>query len=177
MIEHIKTLIRGTINIKRLVKDGLKHGKNLNIQHGVIIDPGHCWLIEIGDNVTLAPNVHVLAHDASTKRFLGYTKIAKTIIGNNVFVGAGSIILPGVSIGDNVVIGAGSVVTSNLSGNGLYVGNPAKKIMDLDIWLDKKQIEINNSIIYDESYIIGNITEEKKKKMNDDLSDKIGYIV
>lgn len=61
----------------------------------VIIDPGHCWLIELGDDVTLAPRVHSLAHDASTKRELGYTRIAKVKIGSNVFIGAGSIVLSG----------------------------------------------------------------------------------
>lgn len=44
-------------------------GDNFHAQEGVIIDPGHCWLIEIGNNVTLAPRVHILAHDASTKIF------------------------------------------------------------------------------------------------------------
>ena len=177
MINTIKSVIRGTINIRKLEKNGLKHGVNLNIQHGVIIDPGHCWLIDIGDNVTLASNVHILAHDASTKLFLGFTKIAKTKIGSNVFIGAGTIILPGVVIGDNVIVGAGSIVTHNLDSNGLYMGTPAKKIMDLDTWLKKKQNEIDNSICYDSSFIIGNITDAKKQQMINDLNNHSGFIV
>ena len=55
----------------------------------------------------MAPHVQILAHDASTKRYLGYTKIGRVLIGNNVFVGAGTIILPSVAIGNNVIIGAG----------------------------------------------------------------------
>lgn len=51
--------------------------------------------------------MQILAHDASTKRYLGYTKIGRVLIGNNVFVGAGTIILPSVAIGNNVIIGAG----------------------------------------------------------------------
>ena len=47
-------------------------------------------------------------------------------IGNNVWIGAGAIILPGVSIGDNSVIGAGSVVTKDIPNNSIAVGNPAK---------------------------------------------------
>lgn len=58
-LERIKALVRGSLDIKRLEKNGFVHGKNLNTQHGVIIDPGHCWLIECGDNVTLAPYVHI----------------------------------------------------------------------------------------------------------------------
>ncbi len=114
ILSKIKTKVRGTIDLDRLKKDGFVCGKNFHPMDGVIIDPGHCWLIKVGDNVTLAPRVHVLRHDASTKNGLGYTKIGCVTIGNNVFVGAGTIILPNVKIGDNVVIGAGSVVTHSL---------------------------------------------------------------
>ena len=67
---------------------GMKVGKDFNRLAGVILDPSHCWLIDIGDNVTIAPRVHVLCHDASTKGFLGYTKIGRVNIGSNVFIGA-----------------------------------------------------------------------------------------
>ena len=66
---------------------------------GYELDPSHCWLIEIGDNVTFGPHVQVLAHDASMHNVLGYTKIGRVRIGNNVFIGAGSIVLPNVQIG------------------------------------------------------------------------------
>lgn len=102
-------------------RDGLTVGKNFNIQEGCIIDPGHCWLISIGDHVTLAPRVHILAHDASTKIFLGYTKIGKVNIGNNVFIGSQTTILPNVCIEDNVIIGSNSVVTKDCKSNGVYV--------------------------------------------------------
>ncbi|MFQ6827743.1 MAG: DapH/DapD/GlmU-related protein [Faecalimonas sp.] len=49
----------------------------------------------------------ILAHDASTKQELGYTLVKPVKIGNNVFIGAGSIILPGVTIGNRVIIGSG----------------------------------------------------------------------
>lgn len=103
----------------------------------------HCWLIEIGDHVTLAPGVHVLAHDASMKKAIGYTKIGRVIIGNNVFVGARSVILPNVKFGDNVVIGAGSIVTKDLPANGIYAGNPCRKIMDYEQWLAEKEEELS----------------------------------
>ena len=90
--------IRGEYTTDKLVKMGLKVGENFNRLNGVILDPSHCWLISIGNNVTLAPRVHILAHDASTKTFLNYTKIGHVKIGNNVFIGAESIVLPNVEL-------------------------------------------------------------------------------
>ena len=176
-LEKIKAMIRGTLDIKRLEKNGFTHGKNFNAQQGVIIDPGHCWLIECGDNVTMAPYVHILAHDASTKIPLGYTKIGRVKIGNNVFIGAGSTILPGVTIGDNVIIGSMSLVSHDLLTAGVYAGNPCKKIMEYDVFLKKHKNKMATVPVFDGSYIIGCITEEKKRKMKDMLSDKNGYIL
>jgi len=50
---------------------GKRVGSTFNRLHGVVLDPAHCWLISIGNNVTLAPRAHILAHDASTFQFLG----------------------------------------------------------------------------------------------------------
>ena len=176
IIDVLKAKIRGTINLKQLKKDGLKVGKNFNAQDGVIIDPGHCWLIEIGDNVTLAPRVHILAHDASMKKSLGYAKIGRVRIGDNVFIGASTIVLPNVRIGNNTIIGAGSVVTKNIKG-GVYVGNPIRKICEYDEWIEKQKNEIIKAPKYDESYKIGSISNEKKDEMKERLQNGIcGYI-
>lgn len=177
IFDKLKAKIRGTIDIDRLMKDGLTVGENFHAQEGVIIDPGHCWLIEFGDNVTLAPRVHILAHDASTKIPLGYTKIGKVRIGNNVFIGAGSVVLPNVQIGDNVVIGAMSLVTKDLSSNGVYVGNPCIKIANYSDWVDKQRERMKESNIYDEAFTIGHISTENKQKMKEELTENIGYIL
>ena len=114
-------------NLGDLVKKGLKVGKNLNMQSSCIIDNSHCWLIEIGDNVTLAPRVHILAHDASTKLALGYTKIGRVKIGNNVFIGANTTILPNVKIGNNVIIGANSLVSKDIPDNKVVARKSGKR--------------------------------------------------
>lgn len=133
LIRKILEYLRGEPqHLEKLLKRGLKVGKNFHRMGGVVVDPSHCYHITIGDNVTLAPRVHILAHDASTYKFIGKTRAANVTIGNDVFVGAGAIILPGVHIGNRVVIGAGSIVTHNIPDNSVAVGNPAKVVCSLD---------------------------------------------
>lgn len=57
-----------------LIKRGMRVGKDFNRQQGCFLDPTHCFLITIGDDVTMSIRVTVMAHDASTKKTLGYTK-------------------------------------------------------------------------------------------------------
>ena len=170
--------IRGDYTTEKLIKLGMSVGKNFNRLHGVILDPAHCWLITIGDNVTMAPNVHILAHDASTCYQLGYAKIGRVNIGNNVFIGASSIVLPGVTIGDNVIIGAGSVVTKNCEPDSVYCGNPAKKIMSYNQYIQKNKLLMNERPIYDESYTLRNnkITNKQKEEMYISLENGIGFV-
>ena len=160
------------------IKRGLVVGKNFSMLHGVIIDYSHTWLIEIGDDVTLAPRVHILAHDASTKRYLNYTRIGKVKIGDRVFIGANSIILPGVTIGNDVIIGAGSVITHDIPDGHVAVGNPAKIICTIDDFLSRKREEMNIYPLFGKEYTIsGNVTVKMKNEMNQKMKDKIGYIV
>lgn len=91
--------------IDDLRRRGVKIGENVHV-FSANIDGGHGFLVEIGNNVTIT-NATILTHDASTKKFLGYSKVGKVKIGDNVFVGYGSIVLPGVTIGNNVIIGGG----------------------------------------------------------------------
>jgi maltose O-acetyltransferase len=134
---------------------------------GCIIDPSHCWHITIGDDVVFAPNVHVLAHDASTKIFLNFTRIANVKIGNRVFVGAGSVILPGVTIGDDVVIGAGSVVSRNVPDKSVAAGSPAKVICSLEEYIEKENKNMNEANVFGCEYTLRNprLSDEHKRKM------------
>lgn len=50
--------------LEKAIANGMKVGENPNFQDEIIFDPSHCWLISIGDNVTIAPRVHILCHDA-----------------------------------------------------------------------------------------------------------------
>lgn len=142
-IRSIINKLRGTTDVPHLIKKGLIIGDNVFVNFGCIIDESFCWLITIGNNVTFAPNVHVLAHDASTKKALGFTKIGAVTIGDNVFVGAGTIILPGSRVGNNVVIGAGSVVTKDIPENSVAVGNPAKIICTYDEYIENQKAKMD----------------------------------
>lgn len=107
----------------------IKVGHNFYANFGcVILD---CNEVEIGDNVLLGPNVQIYTatHPTDPKQRLAGLEYAKPIvIGNNVWIGGGTIVCPGVSIGDNTTIGAGSVVTKDIPNNVVAVGNPCKII-------------------------------------------------
>lgn len=178
IIKEILYRFRGEYTTEKLIKMGMVVGKNFKRLHGVILDPAHCWLISIGDDVTIAPRVHILAHDASTCHYLGYAKIGRVNIGNNVFIGAESVILPNVTIGDNVVIGANATVTNDLESGYVYVGTPAKKICSIEEFCNKNKLLMQNSPCYGEEYTIRkNISNEKKDQMRKELSNSIGYVV
>lgn len=170
--------LRGEYTTEELISRGMKVGKNFARLRGVILDPFHCWLLEIGDNVTMAPRVHILCHDASTKMFLGYVKIGRVTIGNQVFIGAESVVLPGVTIGNRVVIGANSTVTHDIPDNSVAVGSPARVICTLDEYLAKEKERMDHSPCYGEEYTTRqNVSLELRMKQKDELKDTMGYIV
>lgn len=170
--------IRGEIPTEELISRGLKIGKNFERLNQVIIDDSHSWLIEIGDDVTLAPRAHILAHDASTKSFLGYTKIGRVTIGNKVFVGAETVILPGVTIGSNVIIGANSTVTHDIPDGMVAAGSPARILCTTEEYLAKEKKRMETAPVYGVEYTMrGNITEAQKQQQKDDLAkNRIGYV-
>lgn len=171
IIRSLINKIRGVMDVPTLVKRGLTIGDNVFTNFGCIIDESFCWLVTIGSNVTFAPNVHVLAHDASTKRELGYTKIGKVNIGNDVFIGASSIVLPGVNIGNRVIIGAGSVVTKDIPENSVAVGNPAKVICTYTEYMNKEQMRLSPPLF---SYAPN---KKEKKKIQEFLeNNRIAFI-
>lgn len=96
-----------------------------------LVDDSHIY---VGDHVMFAPRVTVAAgthpiHPGLRSKQAQYNMPVH--IGNNVWIGANSVILPGVSIGDNSVIGAGSVVTKDIPANVVAVGNPCKVLREI----------------------------------------------
>ncbi|MBQ3532851.1 MAG: acyltransferase [Oscillospiraceae bacterium] len=169
--------LRGEYTTEKLIAMGMKVGQNFGRLNGVILDPSHCWLIEIGDNVTMAPRVHILCHDASTKVHLGYTKIGRVTIGDRVFIGAESVVLPGVTIGDDVVIGANSTVTHDIPAGSVAVGSPARVICSTQEYLAKEKARMASAPCYGEEYTLRqNVPMDMRMQQKNELEGKIGYI-
>jgi acetyltransferase-like isoleucine patch superfamily enzyme len=117
------------------------------LQNGRLIIHGNCNIgdygifdlsddIEIEENVAIGPNCIIYTHDHEYHDFSKATWKGGIVKGNikikeGAWVGAGTIILPGVTIGKRTVVAAGSVVTRSLAPNGVYAGVPAKKIKDI----------------------------------------------
>jgi len=88
--------------------------------------------VVIGDNCTITYGCIILSHDRSEMHINpGSSGEYTTTLGDNVYLGVGSIILPGVTIGDNSVIGAGAIVTKDVPPGVVAVGNPAKVIKEI----------------------------------------------
>lgn len=130
------------------------------------------WMITIGNKVTITSGVTVLTHDGSVwlmndekgRRYL-YRRVE---IGNNVFIGVNSVIMPGVKIEDNVIITAGSIVTKSVPSGVIIAGNPAKIIGNFDAYqkevLDTYTSEKDMDYTLDYQNRIEKVTDNSFKK-------------
>ncbi len=108
-------------------------GENFYANVGCVILDGA--LVTFGDNVLLGPNVNIYTagHPLDIQqRITGIEYAYPVTIGNNVWIGGNTTILPGVTIGNNTVIGAGSVVNKNIPANTVAVGVPCKVIRSIN---------------------------------------------
>ena len=158
-------------SIEKLRKRGVKIGENCHLYSNEI-DYGHGYLIEIGNNCTIT-HTTILTHDASTKIFTGYSKVGKVKIGDNVFIGHGTVILPNVTIGNNVVIGTNTVVRRDVPDDCVVSGNPAKIICTIDEFVQKHKANMEKYPVYNTYW--EDKTEEEKLKQIEELNGQPGY--
>lgn len=163
--------------IEGLIRRGLKVGSNVRFAADVFLDPSHCSLISIGNHVTFAPNVRIIAHDASTKQFLGFTRIGCVRILDDCFIGDSVIVLPGVTIGPRSIVGAGAIVTRDVPADSVAVGHPAQVICALEEYLSKNRDAAQERGVFGREYWAEHLTEERRSKMLAALSSGPGYIV
>lgn len=138
---------------------GVKIGRNFSIT-GEVSFSSEPYLITLGDDVRISSNVNFVTHDGGMHVIRQYKNIpadsfGKIVVGNNVFIGMNSIIMPGVNIGSNVIIGAGSIVTKDIPDNSVACGVPAKVIESIDDYYEKNKKNID---------LTKNYTQEEKKK-------------
>jgi acetyltransferase-like isoleucine patch superfamily enzyme len=133
MLREWLSQLRDRRSLRSYVRAGLKLGRDVR----VIGKPdfgSEPYLIEIGNHVTISSNVTFITHDGATWVFrhlppyLGLQRFGRIVIGDNCFIGASAVIMPGVSIGPNSVVGAGAVVTRSVSANSVVAGVPARRI-------------------------------------------------
>ena len=114
----------------------IRIGKNTYISPKAYIDHHKSFSVEIGDNCYITRDCIILDHTQEKQggplKLWGEIEYGKVKIGNNVFIGVKSVIMPGVTIGDNVIIGAMSLVTKDIPSDVVAYGQPAKVIKSID---------------------------------------------
>ena len=178
--EILNIFMYGDIPTSYFTKRGMKIGKNFNRQSGCRLDPSHCWLITIGDDVTLANKVQILAHDDSIRVYTGYGKIGRVVIGDRVFVGANSTILMNTKIGNDVIIAAGSVVTKDVPDGSIVAGVPAKVIGKTQDYIEREKTRIGVAPTFDSSYSYDHakVSKEQKEELRNtfEKDPQVGYL-
>ncbi len=98
-------------------------------------------------------------------------------MGDRVFVGAGAIILPGVTIGNDSIIGAGSVVNEDVAPETVVAGSPARPVCSLADYLEKHRLAMESAPCFDSSYTLDEqILPAMKDEMNERMTKDIGYV-
>ena len=122
---------------RRARANGVKIGQNCCIYTPYFgTEP---YLIEIGNHVQITNDVRFFTHGGSwifRNQYPDMDTFGKIRVGDNVYIGSCSIILPGVTIGNNCVIGAGSVVTKSVKKGTIVAGNPARVIGEVNTLLE-----------------------------------------
>lgn len=179
LIDLLAFFQHGDLPTSYFVKRGMKVGKNFNRQSGTRLDPSHCWLITIGDDVTLSNKVQILAHDDTTRIYTGYGRIGRVVIGDRVFVGANSTILMNTKIGNDVIVAAGSVVTKDIPDDSVVAGVPATIIGKTSEYITREKKRMSQGLCFDKSYsYYQKVGKEKKRELQEVLvkNPQVAYL-
>lgn len=175
---HILRRIRGQPTDVWMVRRGLTIGTGVYINETATVDPDFLWLISIDDGAVIANHAHIIAHDASTRHFTGFTRIGRVHIGKRAYIGAGAIILPGVTIGDDAVVGAGSVVRRDVEGGAIVIGNPAQTVGTADEFAAKHRAAQAERPCYPSHGFsgYGPVPPQNMERARLELADGSGYV-
>jgi len=180
MLRKLRRRVQGYQDLDKLRRRGLEIGSNVYLAPGTVIDPSFAWLVSIGDHTTLGPGAYVLAHDASTKKHLGYTRVGRVVIGRRVFIGAYSLVLPGVTIGDDVIVGAGSVVRQDVPAGVMVAGNPAVLVGKTEDYIDRNREQMERRPRFGRKGFTlldnGHVSAANQRRMRSALAEDEGYV-
>lgn len=153
-------LLSGLIAHLKIRSDPVAYARGLGVTVGkdarlLAIHPGtfgtEPYLISLGDHVTITARVQFITHDGGVWVFRDKEPdidvVGPITIGNNVFIGFGTILMPNIRIGSNVVIGAGSVVTRDIPDNCVALGAPARVYCSIEEYsgtVQAKKINLRN---------------------------------
>lgn len=144
MLDSLLARIRRDQDPAKLVAGGLKLGRGVVFGRATYIDTSALDLISIGDRTVISSDVMILSHDNATKLHLDCSVRAAVAIGKRVYIGAHSIVLPGVEIGDGAIIGAGSVVRRDVPAGKIAMGNPAEIVGDVASYVERHRARRDN---------------------------------
>lgn len=140
-LKNIIDKMRSYFRLQFYKNAGIRIGKNVYISPKAFIDSSKPDMIKIGDNCMITRGCIILCHSDAKQgglmKLWGKREYGKVDIGNNIFLGVNTVIMPGVTIGDNVIIGAMSLIDKNIPSNCLAFGIPARKVKNLDEVLKK----------------------------------------
>ena len=139
--------------VKIYRKLGVKIGDNCSIGNNVHFG-SEPYLITLGNHVRVTEDVRFITHDGGiwvlrglSDKYKGLDLISPITVGNNVHIGIGAVLMPGVKVGDNVIIGCGSIVTKDIPSNTVVAGVPARIIRTIEEYEEKnihKALETKN---------------------------------
>jgi len=145
----LRSALKWAVTTFQIKRDAVRFARSIGVRLGeecrlIGIESGtfgsEPYLVSIGNHVTITSGVRFITHDGGVwvfrHEFPEIDVIAPIKVGNNVFIGLNTIILPGVSIGDDCVIGAGSLLTKDIPARSVAAGVPARVIKPLEKYLE-----------------------------------------
>ena len=169
--------LKYSLRMRDLIARGLVLGKNCTVTPSAYVDSGYPYLIRIGDNCSIASNVRLLAHDATTFKFTGgHTRLGKIVIKDNCFIGENSIVLPGVTIGPNVLVAAGSVVNRDVPPNSCVAGVPARLYAKFDAFIERHEQQLSERQVFALADLHPEPDELTKKMDMESVEDGDSYV-
>lgn len=174
LIVRLKIWLTKRPTVQRLRSWGAIVGEDVELIN-VTCGQKDATCLKIGNHVTLT-GVMILTHDASPQRFLGngINRIGRVVIGDNVFIGRQTILLPNTKIGNNVIVGAGSIVTKNIPDNVVAAGNPARVICSIEDWVNKQKCNMENNIFWNVDR--DRMSKKELEEFNKRIDGRIVYL-